>query len=397
MRSAVRFAEIAAFRNGLNFGDAESGWPTKVLGIPDFWQRAELRDFSGAAVVPLASKLSAEDCLRDGDLVFVRSNGSKTLVGRCLLVYPGAEIIGFSGFTIRARLNTEAFDPRYIALLFQSPLFDRHRWREGAGTNISNLSQDVLGSFDIPFFSIGEQERIVGVLRTWGSAIEKTERLIAAKALLFKKRREDLAWGHSQSRNVLLGDLLTQSSVRVGPGRDLRVFSVTKDGLVPQDEHFNKRIANEDISRHMLVERGDFALSGLNFWLGSADVSQEPQAFCISPDYKVFKIGEDLVPGFFRHLVRTDHFRQILRSCAVERASVVRKNFDRETFLASDIPLPDRGRQEAVLAVLSAAEHELFLLRRQLDALVRQKRGLMQKLLTGEWPVKAPEPREAAE
>lgn len=27
-----------------------------------------------------------EDCLRNGDIVFVRSNGNKELVGRCMLV-----------------------------------------------------------------------------------------------------------------------------------------------------------------------------------------------------------------------------------------------------------------------------------------------------------------------
>jgi type I restriction enzyme S subunit len=175
------------------------------------------------------------------------------------------------------------------------------------------------------------------------------------------------------------------------------VFSVTKDGLVPQEEHFNKRISNEDVSRHMLVEQGDFAFSGLNFWLGSVDVSMDPEPFCISPDYKVFKIGQDVVPSFFRHLARTERFRQILRSCAVERASVVRKNFDRGSFLNSEVPLPDRSRQEFLLSVLSAAEEELILLRRQRDALLKQKRGLMQKVLTGEWLVAVPISQEAAE
>jgi type I restriction enzyme S subunit len=242
------------------------------------------------------------------------------------------------------------------------------------------------------------QRRIAEILRTWDEAIEKAERLIAAKMSLFKNRREDLAWSRRWgNRSVPLRDVLTPSSVRVGPGRDLRVFSVTKDGLIPQDEHFNKRISNEDVSRHMLVEQGDFAFSGLNFWLGSVDVSMDPVPFCISPDYKVFKIGRDVLPGFFRHLVRTEHFRQILRSCAVERASVVRKNLDRESFLASEIPVPNRSRQEMVVGALSAAEEELNLLRQQRNALARQKRGLMQKLLTGEWSVDASKLRDAAE
>lgn len=260
-----------------------------------------------------------------------------------------------------------------------------------------NLSKGLIESFDVIFpLCHVQQRRIAEILRTWDEAIEKADRLIAAKEKRFKQWRDELTWS-KRGELISLGDVLTQSSVRVGPGRDLRVFSVTKDGLVPQDEHFNKRISNEDVSRHMLLEPSNFALSGLNFWLGSVDVSLEADPVCISPDYKVFKIGSAAVPGFFRHLVRTDHFRQILIGCAVERASVVRKNFDRETFLASEIPLPDQKRQEAVLHALSAAEQELVLHIRQRDALFNQKRGLMQKLLTGEWPVAVPKSQEAAE
>lgn len=288
-------------------------------------------------------------------------------------------------------------DPEYLAwaLAANEPLLMRQVDTAGHGTG--RLNTEALLSCPVTLPTLRVQGRIVEILRTWDEAIEMAERLIGAKQNHLEARREELAWRRRDNRTVQLSKILVQSRSRVGPGRDLRVFSVTKDGLVPQDEHFNKRIANEDVSRHMLVEQGNFAFSGLNFWLGSVDVSLGPEPFCISPDYKVFKIGADVVPGFFRHLVRTDRFRQILRSCAVERASVVRKNFDRETFLASEVPLPDIGRQEAVLNVLSAAEQELTLLRRQRDALATQKRGLMQKLLTGEWTVKAPESQEAAE
>ena len=40
------------------------------------------------------------------------------------------------------------------------------------------------------------------------------------------------------------------------------------------------------------------------------------------------------------------------------------------------------------MAVLSACDEEIKLLEKQLDALKEQKRGLMQKLLTGEVRVK---------
>jgi len=46
--------------------------------------------------------------------------------------------------------------------------------------------------------------------------------------------------------------------------------------------------------------------------------------------------------------------------------------------------LPPLSEQRKIAAVLLAADREIDLLRKQLDALKQQKKGLMQKLLTGQ-------------
>jgi type I restriction enzyme S subunit len=56
---------------------------------------------------------------------------------------------------------------------------------------------------------------------------------------------------------------------------------------------------------------------------------------------------------------------------------------------ALKLALPPLEEQRRIAAILSACDRELDLLRRRLAALKRQKRGLMQKLLTGRIRVKA--------
>lgn len=51
------------------------------------------------------------------------------------------------------------------------------------------------------------------------------------------------------------------------------------------------------------------------------------------------------------------------------------------------IPIPSVPEQKNIARVLTAARTELSLIDREIAALTRQKRGLMQKLLTGEWGV----------
>jgi type I restriction enzyme S subunit len=63
--------------------------------------------------------------------------------------------------------------------------------------------------------------------------------------------------------------------------------------------------------------------------------------------------------------------------------------FDFEDFSKEYIHIPPTiEEQKKIAAVLGACDHELDLLREQLTELKNQKKGLMQKLLTGQIRVK---------
>ena len=52
------------------------------------------------------------------------------------------------------------------------------------------------------------------------------------------------------------------------------------------------------------------------------------------------------------------------------------------------VALPDLGRQAAIARYLNALREEITTLGAYVEKLKGQKRGLMQKLLTGQWRVK---------
>lgn len=268
-----------------------------------------------------------------------------------------------------------------------------------------NLSAEILSNFVITVPPAFEQRQIADMLSTWECVLDRLLQQFDAKQTLFAALRESLTSGSRRLEPfkktwpvVALGDLLKPNRERVGPNAPLRVYSVTKDGLVPQDEHFKKRIANEDISRHMVVRGGHFALSGLNFWLGSVDVHLGSDPICISPDYRVFRIECTAEPKYFKYVARTTPFLALLKNAAVERASAVRKNFDRETFFASEIKLPALDEQQAIVSILDDGERELSLLEAEYSALKRQRDSLATQLLTGRLRVgqgRAPSPKRS--
>ena len=63
-------------------------------------------------------------------------------------------------------------------------------------------------------------------------------------------------------------------------------------------------------------------------------------------------------------------------------------NITADEFFSMHMQLPSLEEQKRIEAVLTACDREIDLLQKQLDALKEQKRGLMQKLLTGEVRVK---------
>ena len=63
-------------------------------------------------------------------------------------------------------------------------------------------------------------------------------------------------------------------------------------------------------------------------------------------------------------------------------------NIDKKSIEKIPIIIPTIEEQEYIAAILSLADKEIHKLQKQTQLLQKQKRGLMQKLLTGEWRVK---------
>lgn len=96
--------QLGDFKNGLNYNKGEKGKTLKIIGVGDFKDLKSLTIFDNIPSIEVES-ISPEYLLQNEDIVFVRSNGNKNLVGRCLEVYPNKEEVTFSGFCIRFSLH----------------------------------------------------------------------------------------------------------------------------------------------------------------------------------------------------------------------------------------------------------------------------------------------------
>ncbi|WP_319557971.1 restriction endonuclease subunit S [Thiomicrorhabdus sp.] len=146
----VSLSSYGSFKNGLNFGKGESGKSVRYLGVGDFKAKARLDDIDGLTFIELNELPSEEYFLKDDDLLFVRSNGNRELVGRCMAVYPADKKVTYSGFIIRYRIDNPDLKSTYLVHLFRSIAFRRVIFQGGQGANIQNINQKILSGLPVP-------------------------------------------------------------------------------------------------------------------------------------------------------------------------------------------------------------------------------------------------------
>lgn len=167
--------EYGSFKNGMNFTKGESGASLRCLGVGNFKSLATITCMNNIGKIELNTPPSDEYLLKDGDIVFVRSNGNKALVGRCLTIYPGKERVTFSGFCIRYRIENTSITPEYINFLFRTPSMKQQMLSGGQGANIQNISQGTLSSLRIPIPPLEKQQSFSKVVSFHSELMEKMD------------------------------------------------------------------------------------------------------------------------------------------------------------------------------------------------------------------------------
>ena len=154
--------EMGCCKNGMNFHADDSGIEIRCLGVGDFKDLSVIEGTTQLPMVSLGQKPSEESMLHDGDIVFVRSNGNKNLVGRCVVVYPGTTPTTYSGFCIRYRLTCNDVMIPYLMCVLKSE--STRSKMTGRGVNIQNLNQQILATLNVPIPPMERQQKFADII-----------------------------------------------------------------------------------------------------------------------------------------------------------------------------------------------------------------------------------------
>ncbi|MBK8905353.1 MAG: restriction endonuclease subunit S [Anaerolineaceae bacterium] len=357
----TKLGNIAEFRNGINYNKDNAGVGIKVIGVGDF-QNYTFPRFDTLSQINPEGIVSDDDYLQENDIIFVRSNGNKKLIGRSLLIKGINEKVTFSGFTIRLRFTSNELLPIFYAYLFQSSLIRHALSHQGGGTNISNLNQQILKNLNVPVPRLAEQRKIAEILGTWDEAIAQVAQLTAALQQRKKGLMQRLLTGQVRfpefegkrpgKRETKfgtipadwdykpIGAIAKSVSKKNDKAKELPVLSCTKyDGLVDSLEYFGRQIFPDDTSSYKVVSRNQFAYATNHIEEGSIGYQDLYEEALISPMYTVFQTNSSINDAFLYRVLKTELYRHIFETRTtgtVDRRGSLRWN----EFSQIAVPIP---------------------------------------------------------
>lgn len=175
--------EMGYCKNGVNFHSGDSGIEIHCLGVGDFKDYSVVDGTDYLPTISLSEEPPEESMLQDGDIVFVRSNGNKALVGRCLVVYPHNTPTTYSGFCIRYRLTSDEVNTSYLLRVLKAD--SMRKKMIGRGANIQNLNQKTLATLNIPIPPMELQEQFAEFVNQTDKSKIAVQKALDEAQLLF--------------------------------------------------------------------------------------------------------------------------------------------------------------------------------------------------------------------
>ncbi len=414
-------------------------------GIPNGWRPVEVRDLAdivGGATPDTTEPsywesgtipwISPSDLTSQNKRILTNSARKITEAGfnacSCNLLPPGAIVftargtigaLAIAGVPLTTNQTCENLIPRagvdsdflYYLLSFLRPVFQRL----GAGTTFMSVTRDDIGVVQCAVPEEREQKEIAAILKATDELIEKTEaKLLAARrlktALLQQLFTHGLPGRHTQFQETKwvrcpasweikpLGQL---AGIESGftMGRDLTGHELVS---VPYLTVVNVQAGRIDLSsvvtvevkasevEDLLLKPGDVVMTegGDRDKLGRGCIWRGEIDRCVYQNH-IFRIRfrpQTYLPELFHFLLQSWEARNYFAAHAKQTSNLC--SINKRELRRFPVPIPKPDEQEEMLSLLSAADANIEAIEREVEALGRLKRSLLQNLLTGKVRVK---------
>jgi len=330
--------------------------------------------------------------LNNGDILVARMPDP---IGRaCIFTDIGRPAISVVDVCI-IRVNNSVVN-RWLMYVINSKLIRNEIISRRGGSTRPRIARRELEALEIPTPPFSEQMKIADTLSTWDRAIERVQRLIEAKQRQKAKLVSQLLSGRmrfpgfqNEWKPVKLGTFLHPKFRKVvkPSGAYLRL------GIRSHGKGTFTSVVDDPETialTHLFQARKDDLIVNITFaWEGAiAMVGPDGDGALVSHRFPTYVFDTSkMLPEYFKHLMVTDRFfyeLDLISPGGAGRNRVMNKG----DFLKITVTIPSIEEQKKIAGVLGGMDEQIVLLKKYLEKLKEQKKGLMQKLLTGEIRVK---------
>ena len=328
-----------------------------------------------------------EYILNDNDFLFARTGAS---VGKTYLYNKKDGTLVFAGYLIKVKPNQNILNSLFLKYYTQSKRYWDFVKITSTRTGQPGINGKEYANMNIILPPLEEQKHIAEVLSLCDEVIENLTELIEKKEQYKKGVMQRLLSGEvrfkgftDEWKNTTLNEVIKEKTVKNKNNKINLVLSVTnKDGFVIQNEFFGKTIASKDLSNYKIVDKWDFAYNPARVNVGSISMLENFDVCIVSPMYVVFSINHEIIYKYFlKYWIQSHNFNGYIKSLS---AGSVRSILSFDAMSTMKIKVPSLEEQKKIAGLLSAIDDEIENFKKQLELRKQQKKGLMQRLLTGE-------------
>jgi type I restriction enzyme S subunit len=317
--------------------------------------------------------------IKPGDFLVSRSN-TLDKVGRAALYTGGLENCSYPDLMMKFRVDEKKIDPHFLEIILQSHRARKHFMRCASGTSESmvKITKSVVESIEIPHLPMEVQKHIVNLSCTWKDAIEKAERLIAAKRKRFDWLMRTLIIDQCSLSNKICIHKKLADIADIKKGEQLNRTELLEVGDYPA---WNGGICPSGYTDKWNTEGNTVTISEGGNSCGFVSFAIQ-RFWCGGHCYALLNVSDSVSPEYLYFYLKV-HEKHIMRLRVGSGLPNIQRK-DIEKFIVS---FPEKNLQQKIAKTLSIAKEEINLLEKLAEKYRTQKRGLMQKLLTGEWQV----------
>ena len=271
-------------------------------------------------------------------------------------------------------------------------------------TAVPILNKKDFSNIIIPLPPLEEQKKIADILSTVDKKIAFVEENINAteelkKGLMQKLLTEGI--GHTEFKDselgripeswevVQLNDIFERVTRKNQESNDNALTISAQLGLVNQKKYFNKVVASKDLSNYYLLLKGEFAYNksySAGYPMGVIKRLDNYEKGVLSTLYICFRIkSSNIDTDYVLQYFSAGNFDKELSSIAQEGArNHGLLNVGVKEFFNLRMILPCMEEQKKIAEILSTVDKKLENLKEKKESFEELKKGLMQKLLTGQ-------------